>query len=153
MRTVTARQYFDKLPPPAIGDKHGPRGFMGCERVEVPESIQLAMKTALLAWASPNGSVTLRPAKAESAGKAHDRNAPGLNHVAFNAENREEVERLYNLQREIDGAILDPPAVSLHSRILCSLLRRSGRSQIGIRLLAPILSYQEKNCRLKRART
>jgi catechol 2,3-dioxygenase-like lactoylglutathione lyase family enzyme len=27
--------------------------FMGYQRVEVPQSTQLAMKTALLAWASP----------------------------------------------------------------------------------------------------
>ena len=84
--------------------------FMGYQRVEVPQSTQLAMKTALLAWASPNGSLTLRPAKAESAGKAHDRNAPGLNHVAFSAENREDVERLHHVLREIDATILDPPA-------------------------------------------
>lgn len=84
--------------------------FMGYERVEVPQSTQLAIKTALLAWASPDGSVTLRPAQAESANKAHDRHAPGLNHVAFNAGNRQDVERLYNVLSEIGATILDPPA-------------------------------------------
>jgi glyoxylase I family protein len=85
-------------------------GFMGYGRVAVPESTQLLMKTRLLAWASANGSVTLRPAKEESVRKMHDRNAPGLNHVAFNADNREEVERLHNLLKEIGARILDPPA-------------------------------------------
>ena len=85
-------------------------GFMGYQRVEVPQSTQSAMKTVLLAWASPNGSVTLRPAKEESATKIHDRNAPGLNHVAFNAENREDVDRLHQVLTEIGAQILDPPA-------------------------------------------
>jgi glyoxylase I family protein len=84
--------------------------LIGYGRVEVPESTQHLMKTKLLAWASPNGSITLRPAKDESANKAHDRNAPGLNHVAFNAENREEVEQLHEVLRAIGATILDPPA-------------------------------------------
>ncbi|MBV8453317.1 MAG: VOC family protein [Deltaproteobacteria bacterium] len=89
------------------------------------------MKTRLLAWASPNGSITLRPAKDESASKAHDRNSPGLNHVAFNAENREEVDRLHEVLKEIGARILDPPAEYLH---------RSGPPQIRVRFLAAVLS-------------
>jgi glyoxylase I family protein len=85
-------------------------GFMGYERVEVPETTQQLMKTRLLAWASPNASVTLRPAKDESMNKAHDRNSPGLNHLAFNAENREEVDRLHDILKESGARILDPPA-------------------------------------------
>src|SRR5947209_17865107 len=41
-------------------------GFMGYQRVEVPESTQQLMKTSLLAYASPDGSLTLRPAKGSS---------------------------------------------------------------------------------------
>jgi hypothetical protein len=52
-------------------------GFMGYARVEVPEATQQLIKTQLHAWANPNSSITLRPAKGESVGKAHDRNAPG----------------------------------------------------------------------------
>jgi hypothetical protein len=63
-----------------------------------------------LAWVSPNGSVTLRPAKDESANKPHDRNAPGLNHVVFNAESRDDVVMLHKLLLEIGARILDPPA-------------------------------------------
>lgn len=85
-------------------------GFMGYARVEVPEATQQLMKTRLHAWASPNGSITLRPAKAESAGKAHDRDAPGLNHMAFNAENRADVEKMHSLLQDIGARILDPPA-------------------------------------------
>jgi glyoxylase I family protein len=68
------------------------------------------MNTRLLAWASPEGSITLRPAKPESAAKAHDRNAPGLNHIAFNAESRAAVDELHALLQRIGGQILDPPA-------------------------------------------
>jgi glyoxylase I family protein len=85
-------------------------GFMGYQRVEVPEAIQQLMKTRLLAWASPNGSVTLRPAKGKSAGQTHDRNAPGLNHTAFNADDRADVEKLHRLLKDIGAEILDPPA-------------------------------------------
>ncbi|HVA83975.1 MAG TPA: VOC family protein [Candidatus Binataceae bacterium] len=84
-------------------------GFMGYGRVEVSESTQQAMNTRLHAWASPGGSVTLRPARVESALKQHDRNAPGLNHVAFNAENRADVEKMHDLLEKIGARILDPP--------------------------------------------
>jgi glyoxylase I family protein len=84
-------------------------GFMGYQRVEVPETTQQLMKTRLLAWASPNGSVTLRPAKDDSAHKAHDRTSPGLNHVAFNATSREDVDRLHEVLKENGATILDAP--------------------------------------------
>jgi glyoxylase I family protein len=85
-------------------------GFLGYERVEVPEATQQSMKTRLLAWASPNGSITLRPARGEAAGKAHDRNAPGLNHLAFDADSRADVEKLHSLLQEMGAKILDTPA-------------------------------------------
>ncbi len=85
-------------------------GFMGYERVEVPEATQQLMKTRLLAWTSAEGSVTLRPAKSESAAKTHDRNAPGLNHLAFNAESRAAVDELHALLKRIGARVLDPPA-------------------------------------------
>ena len=85
-------------------------GFIGYERVEVPEATQQAMKTRLLAWASPNGSFTMRPAKAESVHKMHDRNAPGLNHLALVAQSRADVERMHDLLKEMGAQILDEPA-------------------------------------------
>ncbi|HVB79814.1 MAG TPA: VOC family protein [Candidatus Binataceae bacterium] len=85
-------------------------GFLGYTRVEVPQPMQQLMKTRLLAWASPNGSVTLRPAKGESASRTHDRNAPGLNHFAFNAEGRGDVDLMYELLKSIGAQILDAPA-------------------------------------------
>ncbi|MGA2409804.1 MAG: VOC family protein [Candidatus Binataceae bacterium] len=85
-------------------------GFMGYERVEVPEATQQSMKTRLHAWASPAGSITLRSAKGAGISKAHDRNAPGLNHLAFNADNRADVEKLHERLKEIGVQILDPPS-------------------------------------------
>jgi glyoxylase I family protein len=85
-------------------------GFMGYTRVEVPEATQQLMKTRLRAWTSAEGSVTLRPAKPESAAKPHDRNAPGLNHIAFNAESRAAVDELHALLKRIGARVLDPPA-------------------------------------------
>ena len=85
-------------------------GRAGYARVEVPEATQALMKTRLLAWASANGAITMRPAKGENLRKPHDRNAPGINHLAFGAESRAEVDRMHELLKEIGAHILDAPA-------------------------------------------
>jgi len=84
--------------------------FIGYARVEVPEATQIAMKTRLAAWSNLNGSITLRPAKPASAAKVHDRDAPGLNHIAFDAGSRAQVDELHGLLQRIGATILDPPA-------------------------------------------
>ena len=84
--------------------------FLGYARVEVPEQVQQVMKTPLLAWGGPNGAVTLRPAKGESASVRHDRNAPGLNHFAFEAEARADVDAMHEMLKRIGAQILDAPA-------------------------------------------
>src|SRR5271155_4568217 len=81
-------------------------GFMGYTRVAVPDSTQHLMKTPLLAWASPNGSVTMRPARGDSAAVRHNRDAPGFNHLAFNAESRADVDRLHQVLKEMGAQIL-----------------------------------------------
>ncbi|HUN58672.1 MAG TPA: VOC family protein [Candidatus Binataceae bacterium] len=85
-------------------------GLAGYTRQEVPESTQTAMKTRLLAWVSPAGSVTMRPAKGESADKTHDRNAPGLNHIAFAVECRTDVDEVHERLEKMGAQILDAPA-------------------------------------------
>jgi catechol 2,3-dioxygenase-like lactoylglutathione lyase family enzyme len=85
-------------------------GFLGYKRVEVAQTTQQLMKTRLFAWAGPHGSVTLRPAKEESASRKHDRGAPGLNHFAFNAEGRDDVDRMHEFLKSIGAEILDAPA-------------------------------------------
>src|SRR4029077_19635115 len=76
-------------------------GFIGFKRVEVPESIQEAMKTRLKVWVGPGYSISIRPAKGEFAHRLHDRSAPGFNHMAFNAEDRSDVEKMYQLLKEM----------------------------------------------------
>ena len=71
--------------------------FIGFKRVEVPESTQQAMKTRLKAWVGPGYSISIRPSKGEFARRLHDRNAPGFNHMAFTAEDRSDVEKMYEL--------------------------------------------------------
>jgi len=85
-------------------------GFLGYARVEVPQPTQRLMNTRLLAWAGAQGSVTLRPANGEGASRRHDRSAPGLNHFAFNAEGRADVDGMHELLERIGAQILDAPA-------------------------------------------
>jgi len=84
--------------------------FIGFKRVEVPKSTQEAMKTRLKAWAGSGYSISIRPSKGEFAHRPHDRNAPGFNHLAFHANDRSDVEKLYELLKEIGATVLDPPA-------------------------------------------
>jgi glyoxylase I family protein len=84
--------------------------FMGYLPVEVPESTQQAMNTPLKAWVGPGYSISIRPSKGEFAHRQHDRNAPGFNHMAFYAEDRSDIDAMYNLLKEIRAQVLDPPA-------------------------------------------
>ena len=58
-----------------------------------------------------NTSVRLSAAKPGSRGRRPNRYEPGLHHLAFDAESREDVDGLYRLLREFKAEILDPPAV------------------------------------------
>ncbi len=84
--------------------------FIGFKAVEVPESTQQPMKTRLKAWVGPGYSISIRPSKREFAHRLHDRNAPGFNHMAFNAENRSDVEKLYEFLKQMGATILNAPA-------------------------------------------
>jgi glyoxylase I family protein len=84
--------------------------FMGFKRVEVPEATQQAMKTRLKAWAGSGYSISIRPSKGEFARRPHDRTAPGSNHMAFTAEDRSDVEKMYELLKQMGATILDAPA-------------------------------------------
>lgn len=58
------------------------------------------------------GFASIGVVKAEGAGRrrTHDRYAPGLHHVAWRAASREDVDRLYDLLREIGATVLDAPS-------------------------------------------
>jgi glyoxylase I family protein len=61
---------------------------------------------------SSGGSFTiaLKPARPESASVRHDRYAPGLHHLAFHADSREDVDRFHAFLLRIGATVLDPPA-------------------------------------------
>jgi catechol 2,3-dioxygenase-like lactoylglutathione lyase family enzyme len=84
--------------------------FIGFKAVEVPESTQQAMKTRLKAWVGPGYSISIRPSMGEFAHRVHNRNAPGFNHLAFTAENRSDVEKLYEFVKQMGATILNAPA-------------------------------------------
>jgi catechol 2,3-dioxygenase-like lactoylglutathione lyase family enzyme len=55
-------------------------------------------------------SLALQPTKPPSAGKEHDRYAPGLHHLAFHVESRQEVDDFFQFLVETQAPVLDPPA-------------------------------------------
>lgn len=54
--------------------------------------------------------IALRLAPAATRAQRHDRWVPGLHHVAFHAESREDVDRTYQVLQSMVAEILDPPA-------------------------------------------
>ena len=75
--------------------------YLGCWRtVTSAEEVE---------WPGPGGWFILRPARQGSAGKAHDRYAPGLHHLSWNAESRAEVDGLHRVLLDMGAEILDPP--------------------------------------------
>jgi catechol 2,3-dioxygenase-like lactoylglutathione lyase family enzyme len=55
-------------------------------------------------------SIGILKARGEHAARAHDRYAPGLHHIAWNASSRDDVDALHALLSNIGATILDPPA-------------------------------------------
>jgi catechol 2,3-dioxygenase-like lactoylglutathione lyase family enzyme len=55
-------------------------------------------------------TIALQVARPESAQKLHDRYAPGLHHLAFHANNREDVDAFHDFLLSIGARVLDPPA-------------------------------------------
>jgi len=61
---------------------------------------------------SPLGvhSIGLAKASADGAHRPHDRYSPGLHHVAWGVDSREEVDRIYEVLQRIGAKVLDAPA-------------------------------------------
>lgn len=55
-------------------------------------------------------SIGIKKAEGEGAGRIHDRYSPGLHHIAWHAESREDVEALHRLLLKIGATVLDAPA-------------------------------------------
>lgn len=56
-------------------------------------------------------NIALQLAKPEYKDVQHTRAAPGLHHLAFDADSREDVDGLYQLLLQMGATILDPPGV------------------------------------------
>ncbi len=55
-------------------------------------------------------TIALQVARPESVRRPHDRYAPGLHHLAFHANSREDVDTFHNFLLSIEAQVLDPPA-------------------------------------------
>ena len=69
---------------------------------------------AAIEWTLEDGkgspSISLVKAKGSGSVKQHDRYSPGLHHLAWAADSREDVDRLYALLVKINADVLDTPA-------------------------------------------
>jgi glyoxylase I family protein len=61
---------------------------------------------------TPRGftSIGIVRATGPNAGRKHDRYSPGLHHLAWTSDTRDDVDRLYQVLLEIGATILDAPA-------------------------------------------
>jgi catechol 2,3-dioxygenase-like lactoylglutathione lyase family enzyme len=55
-------------------------------------------------------SIGIMRAEGPNAARSHDRYSPGLHHIAWTAESREDVDALYALLVKIGATVLDAPA-------------------------------------------
>ncbi len=60
-------------------------------------------------WISRHANIAIHPARPESAHRTHDRHAPGLHHLALNAESRAQVDAVHARMKELGAKVLDPP--------------------------------------------
>ena len=79
-------------------------GFMGYQ-LEADHARGLDFNLATAA-----GFCSIGVMKAHEGAAQHDRYAPGLHHVAWTADSRQDVDALYALLLEIGAQVLDPPA-------------------------------------------
>src|SRR5580704_15769159 len=78
-------------------------GFMGYRRSdEDAEGIDWDLST-------PGTFCSIGIKRAKDTGGTHDRSSPGLHHLAWTAESRDEVDRLHALLLEIRATVLDAP--------------------------------------------
>ena len=64
-----------------------------------------------ISWVKPGTcAFVISPADPNSPNKAHDRFSPGLHHLAFDADSREQVDGLYTVLKAVGARVLDPPA-------------------------------------------
>lgn len=77
--------------------------FMGYQQVEKNEEF-------IMWWKEDAGAILIYNSRQDSPHKTHDRYSPGLHHLAFNAESREQVDKLYQIVLNVGATVLDSPA-------------------------------------------
>jgi glyoxylase I family protein len=78
-------------------------GFLGYRRVrEKPDGIDWDLDAP-----GAHCSIGIKPARAT---RRHDRYTPGLHHLAWRAESRDDVDRLHRLLLDLPAEVLDAPA-------------------------------------------
>ena len=82
-------------------------GFMGYRRVKEDDR---GFDWDLVASDGSFSSIGIVKAAGDGRLRSHDRYSPGLHHVAWQAESRADVDRLYEHLQAIGATILDPPA-------------------------------------------
>ena len=55
-------------------------------------------------------SIGIRGATGPNAARVHDRYSPGMHHIAWEAESRDDVDAMYAVLQRIGATVLDPPA-------------------------------------------
>jgi catechol 2,3-dioxygenase-like lactoylglutathione lyase family enzyme len=81
--------------------------FLGYQQVERTEVFTMW-------WAAGIGAILISSANPDTPNPVHDRYAPGLHHLAFTADNREQVDQLHAELVARGATILDPPAEYPH---------------------------------------
>jgi glyoxylase I family protein len=63
-------------------------------------------------WEGPCGWFILRPARSHSSDRPHDRYVPGLHHLAFSAESRDQIDAFHrDVLLPMGATVLDPPQI------------------------------------------
>ena len=97
-------------------DRSGTEGVVRTVRrlLAIPGIQACQPSDAAIEWTLESGkgspSISLVKAKGSGIAKQHDRYSPGLHYLAWAADSREDVDRLYALLVEIKADVLDAPA-------------------------------------------
>ncbi len=94
---ITSRPFYDAV-----------LGYLGFERFRVAGDENLLWHSTI--QGQRLFSVALRKASPAGARKQHDRDSPGLHHLAFHATSREDVDGLFELLEQFGATLLDAPA-------------------------------------------
>ncbi len=81
--------------------------FMGYQQVDKNDVF-------IMWWSKDAGAILISAANPNSPNKVHDRYSPGIHHLAFNADSREQVDNLHKLILQIGATVLDPPTEYNH---------------------------------------